>query len=58
MATSVEANPKKKVEVARFLTKQSNIKDGVLVLDTREADDLVTVLTLCALLETKDSFAK
>ncbi|KAE8447082.1 hypothetical protein EG329_011066 [Mollisiaceae sp. DMI_Dod_QoI] len=47
-----------KKEVARYGQRSAHEKEGLLVLDGREVDELVVVLTLCAMLEAKDSFLK
>jgi hypothetical protein len=45
-----------KKEVARYAQRSSHEHEGLLVLDGREVDELVVVLTVCAILEAKDSF--
>ncbi|KAH8808806.1 hypothetical protein F5884DRAFT_858327 [Xylogone sp. PMI_703] len=46
----------RKREVARFAQQSAHEKEGLLVFDSREVDELVVVLTICAMLEAKDSF--
>jgi hypothetical protein len=46
-----------KVEIARYTQKHSHDKEVVLMINGKEADDLVAVLTICAMLEVRDSFA-
>lgn len=44
--------------MAQYAQKNGHVKEGVLVYDKKEIDELVCVLTLCACLEVKDSFHK
>jgi len=46
----------RKREVARYAQRSSHEREGLLVLDGREVDELVAVLTIAAMLEAKDSF--
>ena len=48
----------RKREVARFGQQNSRDREGLLVLDSREVEELIGVLTICALVEAKDSFLK
>lgn len=43
-----------KKEVARYAQRSAHEREGLLVLDGREVDELLVVLTLCAMLEAKD----
>jgi hypothetical protein len=52
-----DSDSKKKIEIARFSQPTASNKDGVLVLDSREIDALLGILTVCAMLEVRDSFA-
>ncbi|KUJ07096.1 uncharacterized protein LY89DRAFT_743097 [Mollisia scopiformis] len=45
-----------KKEVARYAQKSAHEREGLLVLNGTEVDELIVVLTLCALLDGKDSF--
>jgi len=47
-----------KREVARYAQRSVHEREGLLVVDTREVDEIVVVLTLCAMFESKDSFLK
>lgn len=44
-------------EVARYGQKNNREKEGVLMVDGVDVDDLVAVLTVCAMLDVRDSFA-
>ncbi|KAE9371336.1 hypothetical protein N431DRAFT_426003, partial [Stipitochalara longipes BDJ] len=46
----------RKREVARFGQQNLRDREGLLVLDAREVDELIVVLTICAMVEAKDSF--
>ncbi|KAH8792789.1 hypothetical protein F5882DRAFT_399516, partial [Hyaloscypha sp. PMI_1271] len=46
----------RKREVARFGQQNPKDREGLLVLDSREVDELIVVLTICAMVEAKDSF--
>jgi len=48
----------RKREVARFGQQSPRDREGLLVLDAREVDELIVVLTICAMVEAKDSFLK
>jgi hypothetical protein len=48
----------RKREVARFGQQNPRDRDGLLVLDAREVDELIVVLTICAMVEAKDSFLR
>ena len=48
----------RKREVARFGQQNPKDKEGLLVLDSREVDELIVVLTICAMVEAKDAFLK
>ncbi len=48
----------RKREVARFGQQNPRAREGLLVLDSREVDELIVVLTICALVEANDSFLK
>jgi hypothetical protein len=43
-------------EVARYAQRSSHEREGLLVLNGREVDELIVVLTICAMLEAKESF--
>lgn len=43
-----------KMEVARYAQRSAHEREGLLVLDGREVDELLVVLTLCAMLEAKE----
>jgi hypothetical protein len=45
-----------KREVARYAQRSAHEREGLLVLDGREVDELIVVLTICAMLEAKESF--
>jgi len=45
-----------KREVARYAQRSAYEREGLLVLDGREVDELIVVLTICAMLEAKESF--
>jgi hypothetical protein len=48
----------RKREVARFGQQNPRDRDGLLVLDAREVDELIVVLTICAMVEANDSFLR
>ena len=48
----------RKREVALFALQGSHEREGLLVLDGREVDELLVVLTVCAMMEAKDIFLK
>jgi hypothetical protein len=48
----------RKREVARFAQQNARDREGLLVLDRREVDELLAVLTICAMIEAKDTFLK
>jgi hypothetical protein len=48
----------RKREVARFAQQNAREREGLLVLDRREVDELLVVLTICAMIEAKDTFLK
>lgn len=48
----------RKREVARFALQGSHEREGLLVLDGREVEELLVVLTVCGMMEAKDSFLK
>ena len=48
----------RKREVARFAQQNAREREGLLVLDRREVDELLAVLTICAMIEAKDTFLK
>ena len=45
-----------KREVARYAQRSAYEREGLLVLDGREVDELIVVLTICVMLEAKESF--
>jgi hypothetical protein len=45
-----------KREVARYAQRSAHEREGLLVLDGREVDELIVVLTICAMLEAKENF--
>ena len=53
-----EAPNQKKVEIARYSQKSGYATEGLMVLNDHELDDLVAILTLCAVLAVVDSFAR
>jgi len=48
----------RKREVARFAQQNAREREGLLVLDRREVDELLVVLTICAMIGAKDTFLK
>jgi hypothetical protein len=44
--------------VARFGQQNARDREGLLVVDGREVDELIAVLTICAMVEAKDTFLK
>lgn len=56
--TLIKEVGKEKVEVARWAQKHGYERDGLLLVDGQQVDDLVAVLTICAVLEVNDSFTK
>jgi hypothetical protein len=53
-----ESPDQEKIEIARYSQKSGYATEGLMVLDERELDDLVTILTLCAVLAVVDSFTR
>lgn len=47
-----------KAEVGKYSQKTGRVKEGVSVVDTREVDELVAILTCIAVFQHKDSFSK
>jgi hypothetical protein len=47
-----------KAEVGKYSQKTGRDKEGVSVVDTREVDELVVILTCIAVFQHKDSFSK
>jgi len=48
---------KKKIEIAKFVAKSDRESSGVLVIDEREVDELVGVMSCVAFLGQRDSFS-
>jgi hypothetical protein len=48
----------RKREVARFAQQNPREREGLLVFDGGEVDELIVVMTICAMLEAKDTFLK
>lgn len=44
--------------MARYAQMSAHETEGLLVIDGQEVDELTVVLTVCAMLEAKDSFLR
>lgn len=51
-----EAVGKVKREVARYAQRSAHEREGLLVMDGAEVDEMVAVLTVCAMAEGKEHF--
>lgn len=57
MPAPAQPPKQQKMAIAVYTQPGSHNSDGLLVLDAKEIDELLCVLTLCAFLEVCDSFA-